>query len=258
MPFVVINHFDNRRYSMRYIRKQVTNSAGNGGVSNINIPAYLRFNFTNLSDAIDTEFFRPENGKPIDPPSRMPIVFLPSRITPGKGHYDVVNAIMQLKAAGVDAKLICAGYIDSAVFKKELEAFICESGIADRVVFLGQLNQVELRNSYASSDTIVLPSYSEGLARVLLEAQAMGKPVIGYDVGGVPEAIRDGDTGFIVPKGDVRQLADRIAELLADGTKRVEMGLRGREFVVNRFDLSSLAARHEEFYLNALKSSPNQ
>jgi glycosyltransferase involved in cell wall biosynthesis len=139
---------------------------------------------------------------------------------------------------------------------QQLKAKISQLGLERDVTFLGPLDQESLRNWYAYCDAVVLPTqFMEGLPRVLLEAQAMKKPVIAYDAGGIAEAIRNGHTGFVIPKGDVRQLTDKIAELLRDERKRIQMGLCGRDYIVNRFDLSKLAERHEEFYLNALRNS---
>jgi len=129
---------------------------------------------------------------------------------------------------------------------------VSEERLETHVLFEGELASEELRNWYAASTVVVLPSYSEGLGKVLLEAQAMERPAIAYDTGGVREAIRHSETGYLVKKGDIKGLASRLKELINDPDKRCEMGKQGRKFVDVKFSMESLAMRHEEFYANVL------
>ena len=99
---------------------------------------------------------------------------------------------------------------------------------------------------------MVLPSNSEGLGRVLIEAQAMKKPVVAYSSGGISEALLHGETGFLVKTGDVDALAERISFLLENRTERLCMGEHGRAFVSRKFSISALVRRHEAFYLNTI------
>jgi glycosyltransferase involved in cell wall biosynthesis len=80
----------------------------------------------------------------------------------------------------------------------------------------------------------------------------MAKPVVAYDVGGVFEAIREGETGYTVSSGDVQHLADKILELIGNAEKRARMGECGRKFVMHNFSLLGLVKRHEEFYYKCL------
>jgi glycosyltransferase involved in cell wall biosynthesis len=136
---------------------------------------------------------------------------------------------------------------------KRLQQVISEERVLDRVIFIGELEPDKLRTWYAVSSVVILPSYNEGLGRVVLESQAMKKPVVAYDVGGVAEAIRHGEGGYLVRKGDIEELTSRLKELLEDEGKRYMMGERGRQFVVDKFSLNSLAIRHERFYTRALE-----
>ena len=135
----------------------------------------------------------------------------------------------------------------------DLKAAIVKEGVEGRVSFVGELHSGELRNWYAASDVVVCPSYYEGLGRVLLEAQAMKRAVVAYDVGGVAEAVLHGVSGYLVKKGDTEELARRLKDMLENQGKRCEMGMRGRAFVVERFSLDSLTARHERFYMKILE-----
>ena len=251
-PFLVINHFDNQRFNLRSVRNQIVLAAGFGGVSSVNVPEFLNNRLVNLSDGIDTEFFRPECAKQVQFATETPVVFLPARIAPGKGHLDAIRALALLRAEGIKTKIVFAGRIDSLAVLKELHSNIDEMKMKDDVSFIGRVNQSDLRDWYARSAVVVLPSYSEGLPRVLLEAQAMKKPVIVYDVGGVSQAVRHDETGYALRRGDYSGIAKKVKELLTDEKKRNAMGIAGRRFVIDQFSLSSLAERHEEFYLNGL------
>lgn len=255
IPFVVINHFQNVRLNRRCIRRQVIKAWAIGGVSNIDVPSFIRNRFTNLSDGVDTDFFHPEKVVSPDSKIKAPSILLPSRITEGKGHLDALKALCLLLSNSVSVVLAFAGIVQSSALMDKLQRTILEEGLQERVIFAGVLSPEELRNWYAASSLVVLPSYSEGLPKVLLEAQAMERPVIAYDAGGVPEAIRHSETGYLVKKGDIEGLASRLKELIEKPDMRREMGERGRKFVVEQFSLESLTIRHEEFYTNVLSHS---
>jgi len=251
IPFVFINHFDNARLSLPRTYQCIARAAGIGTVSSQGIPHRLRDRCVNLSDAIDIDLFSPSNGRPMQPPAR-PVVLLPARIGVGKGHYDLIEAARILIARKLDFDLCFAGAVESQSLRQELLRTAAAAGLEDRVRFLGEVSAKEIRDLFALSSVVVLPSYSEGMPRVILEAQAMKKPVVAYDCGGMPEAVLPNETGFLVKTGDVEALADRVNLLLKDHALRLRMGERGREFVSQRFSISALIQRHESFYLSAL------
>ena len=248
VPIAVINHFENVRLKLRYIKRQISEARAIGGVSNIDVPSFVRSRFTNLSDGVDTDFFHPEKAVPLARKIESPLILLPSRITEMKGHLDIVRALGLLAREGVSAILAFAGRQESSAFTEKLRRVMAKEGVQERVIFVGELNHEELRNWYAASDIVVLPSYAEGLGKVLLEAQAMQKSAVAYNVAGVPEAVRHGDGGYLVGKGDIEGLASRLKELLENQEKRYKMGECGRRFVLERFSLESLTIRHENFY----------
>jgi len=255
VPFVVVNHFKNARLKRRYIRRQISKALAIGAVSGVDVPSFVRSRFTNLSDGVDTDFFKPEKAIPPERKVKTQLILLPSRITEGKGHLDAIRALGWLARDGFSVVLAFAGRQESPALIENLKRVISEEGVQERVVFAGELGAEELRNWYAASDLVVLPSYAEGLAKVLLEAQAMQRPAVTYEVGGISEAIRHGETGFLVRRGDVKGLAIRFKELLENQDKRYEMGERGRKFVAQQFSLDSLTMRHEEFYAKTLDQS---
>jgi glycosyltransferase involved in cell wall biosynthesis len=251
IPYVFINHFSNARFSMRRTRKWITDAAALGGVSDEGIPEFIRSQFINLSDAVDTDFFSPEKTLSVGRSTR-PIVLLPARIEHGKGHHDLLEVARSLVEKKVDLLICFAGAVESEPLHQELRKSAAVMGLEGRVLFLGERSPAEIRDWYAKSSVVVLPTYSEGLGRVLLEAQAMKKPVVAYDSGGTSRALLSDETGFLVNTGDVNALAAKISFLLANDEESIRMGERGREFVSARFSLPALIQRHEAFYLTVL------
>jgi glycosyltransferase involved in cell wall biosynthesis len=251
IPYVMINHFDNSRFSAKRTLRWVEKAAAFGGVSNRNVPSGLEGRYVNLSDAVDVDFFSPYQARQVSRPKGF-IVLLPSRLVAGKGHADLLLAARNFIEAGKNLSVVFAGAVESESLEAELKKNITHWSMQDRVLFLGQLTAEALRDWYDASDVVVLPSSSEGLGRVLLEAQAMEKPVIAYDCGGMPEAMLADKTGFLVKTGDYVALGERVHHLLDNPSERFAMGKNGREFVLERFSVSSLIERHEQFYSNAL------
>jgi glycosyltransferase involved in cell wall biosynthesis len=130
------------------------------------------------------------------------------------------------------------------------------------VRFLGALPHDQVLAWMRKAAMLVLPSVRtatgrvEGLGMVLLEAAATGVPAVGSNIGGIPEGILDGRTGFLAPEKDVDALARRMADLLDDTALRHEMGARARAFVAERFDIHRQTELLEEFYDSLLPASP--
>jgi len=125
--------------------------------------------------------------------------------------------------------------------------------LENKVIFAGNVSDEELAEYYTASDVLVLPSkdMSEGFGLTLLEANASGRPCVASNTGGIPEVIRDGYNGFLVPPNDPQALARKIVRLAKDDKKRREMGRNGRRVAVSH-DWSIIAKRTEAVYLTAI------
>ncbi len=126
-----------------------------------------------------------------------------------------------------------------------------ELRVQDRVVFGGFRPDIE--RFYPVMDVSVLTSLSEGLSMTVLESMSFGLPVVVTRVGGNPEIVRDGETGFLVPPRDPEAFAERVVQLLKNQELRERMGESGRRVVQERFTLSSTAARYEEVYKDVIR-----
>ena len=252
VPFITINHYNNAKYGTYAVRRLVADAAGLGGVSNKNIPRAVRHRYVNLSDAVDVEFFTADQVRQRISVDGTSIILLPGRVVPSKGHLDALRALKILTADGKRLCFAFAGLEESAGYCSVLRDFIERNSLKERVRFLGPLTRLQLRDWYDASTVVILPSYSEGLGRILLEAQAMAKPVISYDVGGTSDALLPSKSGFLLEPGDYAGLAMKISSLLDEPVRREAMGECGRSFVKQHFDLSRLVERHERFYIDAL------
>jgi glycosyltransferase involved in cell wall biosynthesis len=137
--------------------------------------------------------------------------------------------------------------------RASLERRAAELGLSDRVSFAGPQPHAELPRYYAIADAFVIPSTDhETFSIAACEAMSCQRPVIGTRVGGLPEVVRDGETGFLVPPGDPAALAERIGALLGDRALRERMGLAGREWTSRMFTWDRVIARMITCYQQVL------
>ena len=130
--------------------------------------------------------------------------------------------------------------------REELERQIADHGLNGRFILAGF--RADLDRFLPHLDLVVLPSFTEGLPNVALEALAAGVPVVATAVGGTPEVIEDGRTGYLVPPGDATALADRIGEALFDPAGRSRLAHQGRDFVAAHFSFDAQAAKYCELF----------
>jgi glycosyltransferase involved in cell wall biosynthesis len=123
--------------------------------------------------------------------------------------------------------------------------------LAGRVQFVAQVPQRELAALMRSAYVLVLPSTSEGLPRVIIEAMATGLPVIGSCVGGIPEMVENGATGFLVSPGDATALAERLRWVLEHPKEAREMGRHARTFVQHFFSTTAYVQGYQQTFAAA-------
>ena len=153
-----------------------------------------------------------------------------------KDHPTLLRALASLREHAWELDLIGDGPLMG-----ETEALSRELGLNGRVHFLGQRNDVDRR--LAAAQLALLITNWEGLPLSILEAMRAGLPVVASDVGGVAESVRDGESGYLVPRANVTLLRDRIERLLTDPGLRARLGARGRERFVRDFTLDVSVAR---------------
>lgn len=137
-------------------------------------------------------------------------------LSPLKGVHHLIAAFSRICATHPDARLVIAGKTIDDAYERDLKSAIAGLRLGGRIELAGHLSQRDLADLLATAALLVLPSYSEGLPRVVMEAMGAGVPVIATPVGGLPELIEDGHTGYLVPPGDERALGDRMSAILGD------------------------------------------
>ncbi len=175
-----------------------------------------------------------------------PIVILPSRVLWDKGVAEFVEAARMLKQQNVSARFVLAGYFDYAnpavVPETQLKAWVNEGIIEwwgerdDMPIVLGQ------------SNIVCLPSYREGLPRVLVEAAASARVIVTTDSPGCRDVVRDGENGFLVPIKNGKALANALLKLIGNLDLRKSMGEKGRKFVEHDFSLDTVLKQTLEMY----------
>lgn len=195
---------------------------------------------TRISHGVDTERYRPRDQRhEAVSGDKLTLLFV-GRLISRKGA-DI--AVESLAAAGGDIELLVAG---TGRLEADLKQLARDRGIADCVHFLGYVPDKELPVLYSSVDATMFTSNYEGFGLVFLESLASGTPVIATPVGGVPDIVEDGKTGFICT-GNPDDMAKRIEELAKSPEKLAAMSGNAREEVNGR-DWSDVAARVEEVY----------
>lgn len=174
-----------------------------------------------------------------DPAAEPPRLVMVARFDPPKDQAMLLEALARL-----DGWAWSLDFVGDGPRLEAARARAARLGLADRVRFLGDRRDVAER--LAEAQVFVLATNWEGLPRSILEAMRAGLPVVASDVGGVREAVADGETGFLVPRGDAEALRDRLARLLADPALRRRMGEAGRrryeaEFTFERMFEQTLA-----------------
>ena len=195
---------------------------------------------------------------PRDPAEETPTILHVARLVEVKGAEYLIRAFGRLASKHPTVELAIVG---DGPLKSRLQNLARSLGVAERVRFLGALPHAQVLAWMRKAAMLVLPSVRtstgrvEGLGMVLLEAAATGVPAIGSHIGGIPEGIDDGRTGFLAPEKDVDALAHRMDDLLDDPAWRHEMGARARAFVTERFDIRRQTELLEGFY-DSLLSAP--
>ncbi|GGT04404.1 glycosyltransferase family 4 protein [Streptomyces cinerochromogenes] len=176
-----------------------------------------------------------------------PVVVCVSRLVPRKGQDTLIRAMPRILAAEPDTVLLIVG---GGPYEKDLRRMADETGVAGSVRFTGAVPWSELPAHYGAGDVFAMPCRTrrggldvEGLGIVYLEASATGLPVVAGDSGGAPDAVLEGETGWVVRGGSAEQTAERVVALLQDPELRRRMGERGRRWVEEKWRWDLLAER---------------
>jgi glycosyltransferase involved in cell wall biosynthesis len=167
------------------------------------------------------------------------------RLCEAKGQQLLIDAIAQLKQRGVHVDLVLAG---DGPMRTEIEKRVRECAVEDRVHITGWISGDRVREEILAARAMVLPSFAEGLPVVIMEALALRRPVITTYIAGIPELVRTGENGWLIPAGSICALTAAIEDCVARSSDEIErMGDAGRRIVIERHSIDIEAeklARH--------------
>lgn len=195
-----------------------------------------------VPNGIDCRQFQPRRGRDV-----LRKVVVVSNLRPQKGHDVLLDAIPIVLRRFPDAQFELAG---SGSELEPLRARAVAQGLSQSVTFLG--HQDDVSACLAANDIFVLPSRSEAFPNAVLEAMAAAMPIVASHVGGIPELIENGHTGFLVPAGDPQALADRVCRLMANPPFATRLGETARAHAEARYSFDRMVAAFEGVYLTEL------
>jgi colanic acid/amylovoran biosynthesis glycosyltransferase len=167
------------------------------------------------------------------------------RLVPEKGQHVLVDAVEELKRRGVPLRLTLVG---DGPTRQQLEERVAREGLGESVLIAGAKPHPEVLAIVGDADVFCLPSFAEGVPVSLMEAMALGVPVVSTRVMGIPELIDDGATGILVAPGNADQLVGALERLAGDADLREQLGQAGRERIAADFDLWREAERLRDIF----------
>lgn len=208
-------------------------------------------NLEQLAPGVDLDQYHPDvDGGPVRRRYALgdrPVIVCVSRLVPRKGQDALIRALPSIRRKVPDAALLLVG---GGPYRPTLERLARDCGVESDVVFAGTVPGEELAVHYAAGDVYAMPCRTrlrgldmEGLGIVYLEASATGLPVVAGNSGGAPDAVREGETGFVVDGRDQTQLVDQLVTLLTDQRLAARMGAAGRAWAEAEWRWDTQAAR---------------
>jgi N-acetyl-alpha-D-glucosaminyl L-malate synthase BshA len=173
-----------------------------------------------------------------------------SNLRPVKRPVDCVEILGRVLQKGIRTRLVMVG---EGSERPNAELRARELGIAGQCLFVGE--QPNIVEYLSTADVLLLPSAQESFGLAALEAMACEVPVVASRVGGVPEVVTDGETGFLSEVGDIDKMAEDTARLLSDKELRCTMGSRARESALGRYSTDMIIPKYIEFYEEVLRKS---
>ncbi|MFT5139474.1 MAG: colanic acid/amylovoran biosynthesis glycosyltransferase [Lysobacterales bacterium] len=227
------------------LRKKLADAAAVVTVSEFNL-GFLKSKYGSAADKVVhiNNGLHLEEFPFLEPTEREPLIFAVGRLIEKKGFAELIDACHLLKSKGRNFRCEIAG---GGELMESLSARIRELNLGDCVILLGPQPQGEVRRKLHKASVLAAPCVisanqdRDGLPTILLEAMAMGTPCISTDVTGIPEILRDGETGLSVPQRDVPALAAACERLLDEPGLRKQLAQRARIQIEERFDISGNA-----------------
>lgn len=186
---------------------------------------------------------------PPGPPDRPSRLLFVGKLSEQKGLHHLLRALVRCRTRP-SLEVVGAGRVDDEAVRRLAE----ELGLRERITWLPILPQAELAARYRGAAALVIPAIHEGLGLTAVEASLSETPVIGFASGGLIDCVRDGQTGLLVPAGDIDGLASGIDALVGDPARARMLGRAARTFALDRFGEDAVAARYAALYQAVIAS----
>lgn len=210
------------------------------------LAGHTRATIHDIDNPIREDFFRIERRVV---PGR---IFCAAEISPRKNTLVLVKALQRLLAAGIDAELRLAGKVANAGYGAELDRYVTQKSLGDRVKRLGLIAYEQVKEELATASIFALPSLEENSPMGIEEAMAAGVPVVTSNRCGMPYMVRDGESGFLIDPNDPADVAARMAEILVDSALSGRMAAAAKAIAADRFHPLRVAERTLGVYRRAL------
>lgn len=170
-------------------------------------------------------------------------------LEPRKGHKYAISATKELIQHHTNIKLL---FVGDGWYRPKLEEMVQQNNLEDSIVFTGY--REDIAEVMATFDIVILTSLWEGLPQVLVQAAAIGKPIVTFDVEGAKEVVKDGVNGFIVPLKNVDALTEKVEYLLSDMERARAIGKQGRKIISDQWTIETMQEKTRELYEELLAS----
>ncbi len=182
------------------------------------------------------------------PATDMPRLVCVGRLCEQKGQLLLVHAVSRLMLSGIDVQLVLAG---DGEMRGEIEALLRQSALQHCVHITGWISSEQVREQILAARALILPSFAEGLPVVIMEAMALRRPVLSTYVAGIPELVRPGEGGWLIPAGDIDALTETLKQVLAAPREELErMGVLAHARVLRDHSIDTEAARLGRYFTN--------
>jgi glycosyltransferase involved in cell wall biosynthesis len=195
-----------------------------------------------VPNGIDFQPYQPRCARDV-----LRTIVVVANLRPQKGHDVLIDAMPIVLRQFPDARFELVG---SGSELESLQARARAQGVSHAITFLGHRDDVSA--CLSANDIFVLPSRSEAFPNAVLEAMASSMPIVASRVGGIPELIEDGHTGFLVPAGNPQALADRVCRLMANPPFAARLGDTARRVAQARYSFDRMVDAFERIYLTEL------
>jgi glycogen(starch) synthase len=196
-----------------------------------------------IPNGVDVEFFRPSDEKDSN------LIVWVGRMVPEKGLVYLLEAMREVVKQHADVKLVLGG---DGPLRNYLQNTVDKLGLEKNIFFLGAMTHAEVAETLSKSSVFVFPSLKEGMPRALLETMACGNAVVGSNVSGIKDIVKDKSNGVLVPPKSPEALSRAILTLLNDGKLRRFLGQNARELMMKKYDWKKITAKIDDVYYKAV------